>query len=294
MRQFCTVQQLTERGLSRAAIRWGEGRRWRRVARGVYALGPGDPTLLEQAVGAVLATGGVASGTLAATLLGLDGVSFTHPDVIVSSTRSNRRSGTRRRLAIPKDIVCVDGIPCTNALETLVDLADELDDLCWEQALESALRRKKVTIEDVKRAATGRRRGVTRIRRVLALRPEDASPTESLLETLMVQLARTVPGLGPPVRQYEVFNAHGEFVARVDLAWPELGLFIELDGQQHRDQPVYDASRQTAIIAATGWLCGRFTWHEVVDLPRVTARRLAALVDQARRGPHSLARLSSA
>ncbi len=106
-------------------------------------------------------------------------------------------------------------------------------------------------------------------------------PTDSLLETLMVQLARTVAGLPDPVRQLWVEAARG----RLDLAWLDLGLFVELDGQQHAGQPVYDARRETAVVAATGWLCGRFTWHEVVYLPTSTARRLAALADQARRRP---------
>ncbi|MGH9032675.1 MAG: DUF559 domain-containing protein, partial [Acidimicrobiia bacterium] len=66
---------------------------------------------------------------------------------------------------------------------------------------------------------------------------------------------------------------------------PELGLFLELDGQHHEAQPVYDARRETAVVAATGWLPGRFTWHEVVHLPKTTARRLAALAEQARRRP---------
>ena len=109
----------------------------------------------------------------------------------------------------------------------------------------------------------GRIPGTARIRRVLALRPPGAPPTESLLETLMVQLARTVPGLPEPVRQLEV-----EW-ARVDLAWPDLGLFVELDGQQHKDQPLYDARRETAVVAATGWLCGRFTWTRGGPLPDV-------------------------
>jgi hypothetical protein len=120
---------------------------------------------------------------------------------------------------------------------------------------------------------------------VLALRPPGAAATESLLETLMVQLAREIPGLPPPVRQYYVYDEHGEFVARVDLCWPELGLFIELDGQQHPGQPVYDARRETAVVATMGWLVGRFTWYEVFHIPHATARRLAALVDQARRRP---------
>ena len=88
-------------------------------------------------------------------------------------------------------------------------------------------------------------------------------------------------GLPDPVRQLRVGHA------RLDLAWPALGLFVELDGQHHKDQPVYDARRETAVVAATGWLCGRFTWTEVVHTPNSTARRLAALADQARRRPVS-------
>jgi very-short-patch-repair endonuclease len=87
------------------------------------------------------------------------------------------------------------------------------------------------------------------------------------------------------VRQFTVYDEHGEFVACVDLCWPQLGLFIELDGQQHKGQPVYDARRETAVVAATGWLVGRFTWYEVVHLPRQTTLRLARLVEQARRRP---------
>lgn len=120
-----------------------------------------------------------------------------------------------------------------------------------------------------------------RIRRVLAMRPSGAPPTESLLETLMVQLARRVPNLGDPERQVVVRNEYGDFVARVDLAWREPGVFVELDGEQYHNQPVYDARRQTAVEAATGWLCGRFTWTEVTRLPNTTARRLRSLAEQA-------------
>ena len=98
-------------------------------------------------------------------------------------------------------------------------------------------------------------------------------PTESLLETYMVQLIR-VAGLPEPVRQYRVVTRHGTFVARVDLCWPQLGVFVELDGQGHTDQPVYDASRQTAVVVATGWLVARFTWTQVTRTPKWCARQL--------------------
>jgi very-short-patch-repair endonuclease len=174
-------------------------------------------------------------------------------------------------------------------LQTLVDLAATLDDLKWERAMESALRKKLTTVSEIEAElpALGRSRvaGVARIRRELALRPPGARPTESVLETRMVQLARDVDGLDDPVRQYRVEDAHGIFVARPDLSWPPIGLFLELDGEHHKGQPVYDASRETAIVAATGWLCGRFSWTEVVHNPRSTTRRLAGIVVQARNRP---------
>ena len=45
------------------------------------------------------------------------------------------------------------------------------------------------------------------------------------------------------------------------------------------------ARRETAVVAATGWLPGRFTWYEIVYVPRTTARRVVGLVEQARRRP---------
>ena len=53
----------------------------------------------------------------------------------------------------------------------------------------------------------------------------------------MVQLIRAA-GLPTPTRQFVVRDTGDLFVARVDLAWPELGIFIELDGEHHKDQPV--------------------------------------------------------
>jgi very-short-patch-repair endonuclease len=99
----------------------------------------------------------------------------------------------------------------------------------------------------------------------------------------MVQLGRGVPEVVWFERQYEVHDENGLFVARLDLARPDAGAFVELDGQQHKDQPVYDAIRQTDVVAATGWLPGRFTWTEVTRFPHVTRRRLANLFRQARR-----------
>ncbi|MDQ4070115.1 MAG: DUF559 domain-containing protein [Actinomycetota bacterium] len=261
--------------MTRATLRWGEQKgRWRHVDRGVWAEGPEEPSELDRARAAVIATGGVASHHLAGVLHALDAVDLDGTWVTVPASGNGRRERVTRRELPPERITAVAGLPCTDGLQTMLDLAVSLDDRRWEQALESALRKRLTSVD----ALAGRR---GRIPRVLRLRPEGAPPTESLLETLFVQLARTVPGLPDPVRQLWVDDAH----ARVDLAWPDLGLFVELDGQHHLGQPVYDARRETAVVAATGWLCGRFTWTEVVRVPTATARRLAALAEQARLRP---------
>jgi hypothetical protein len=288
VRRLFTAAELQTMGYSRDAIRWGtRAGRWRRVERGVYAEGDADPTTFDRARAALLVTRGVASGRMAGAILRLDAVTFSKMDFTVNRSRGSNRAGARRRELATERVIEVSGVRCTDGLQTLVDLAAELDDLAWEAALECALRRRLTTVDAVERAAGGSQRGATRMRRVLARRPVGAPPTESLLETKMVQLARTIPDLPDPARQVAVHNRHGELVARVDLAWPALGLFIELDGRHHQKQPLYDARRETAIVAATGWLCGRFTWREVVGLPVVTTRRLTDLAVQARRRPPS-------
>ena len=290
VRRLFTADEAMRRGVTRSALRWGTRTgRWRQIDRGVFVVGADDPTPIECAVAAVLACHGTAIGTLAGVLHELDSVRLIPPYVAVPPTSNGRRPDTRRRLLSPERVITVKRIPCTDGLQTLVDLAAELDDLTWEQVLESALRRQITTVACLNVAlgelSRSRAPGVARIRRVLELRPEGAPPTESLLETLMLQLARDVPDLREPTRQLVIHDRHGRFVARLDLAWPELGLFIELDGQQHKGQPVYDASRETAVVASTGWLCGRFTWTEVTRYRRPTTHRLAELADQARRRP---------
>ena len=276
-------------GLSPEALRWGVKKGlWVRVERDLYRTGGRPPTAFDRSYAMAAARDGIASGAFAGTLLGLDAMCLQAPDVTLAPTASNSRSRVRRR-ELPDDrIIVVDGIRCTDGLQTLIDLAASLSDAEWEQALESALRQKLVTVDDLWAALPelGRSRtpGTRRIRRVLSLRPEGAPPTESYLETLAVQIARKA-GLPTLTRQYEVKNIWGQFVARTDLCEPDVGFFFELDGQQHRGQPVYDARRETAIVAAKGWLPGRFTYTECTRYPVSTGRRMREIEAQARARP---------
>ena len=264
MRRLFTA---TESGLTSSALRWGcRAGQWVRVQQAVYAEGSAPVSALDRERAKVLASHSPARGGLGGVLLGLDGVAL------------DGRPTRRERLRDGR-IIIVGETMCADALTVLGDLASTLDDDRWEQALESALRKKLVSVDEL--AALAERS--LRVRRVLARRPVGAPPTESLMETLALQLARPIPLLGELTRQHEVRTRDDVFVARLDLAALDIGLFFELDGQQHQDQPVYDARRETAVVAATGMLPGRFTWHEITRIPRATQRRMAEVADQAAR-----------
>jgi hypothetical protein len=273
-----TTQFFLDTGRTEMELRWGLRKgKWIRVVRRVYALGTKAPTVYEVAVARVMAGAAApARGLVSARLLGLDSISIP------------RDVPRLRGALVSPEPVLVDGVWCANGLQTIVDIAPFVDDLVWEQANESALFKKLFKLEELESIvpllSASRIAGAPRIRRVLALRPMGAPPTESLLETLAVQMARATEGVPEPTRQH-VVEDEGEFVARVDLSWPDIGAFHELDGEHHAGQPVYDANRESRVVAATGWLCARMAWTEVRCHPTVSGRRLARILEQARRRP---------
>ncbi len=279
-RKLFTTREFLALGRTRAELRWGlKVGRWVHASHGVFAEGadPLDP--MTAAIARLVASGEVATGLVAGAVYGLDAV---EPKTLIVPRR-------RRAVAFGGEPSLVDGVLCASGLQTIIELAALLDDIHWEQALESGLRKALFTVEELlamlPELAGSRTHGAPRIRRVLALRPPGAPPTESLMETLMVQLVRPVADIPEPERQVVVRDEHEQFVARVDLAWPELGAFNELDGMHHAGQPVHDASRESAVVAATGWLVNRCTWPQVRFTPTATARRVVKILDQARRRP---------
>lgn len=261
------------------------GGRWRRRFPAVYELCRTPPDWRRPLMAALVWAGpeAVLCRRSAGAALGLDGC--RGGPVHLWSPRSTKA---------PPGIVTHHGMPpppsaevgllrCTVPLVTLIALAAELEDDEWEWALESALRNRQVDLAELERAAaTGRAR--RRIRRVLAKRPPDASPTGSIRETQFIQLARTVD-VDPFVRQYPVMRA-GRIEASLDLAWPHLGVFIEIDGHWHdSDGPSrYDRNRQTEVVTELGWRPLRYDSDDILRRPRYTAKRLARAFRRARSG----------
>jgi very-short-patch-repair endonuclease len=247
MARLFTKREALAAGVTYETLRWRVDRGvYLRLAPGVYFEADRTPTWFEFELARAMRLGKVVTGELAATLNGIDGFGYGYSD---------------RH----------DNIPRTDPQDTLIAIAALTTDLVWEQALEWCLRTRSTTIERLETALKTRRRGNKRIRRVLAIRPEGAPPTGSILETYAVQLIRQNPNLPTPQRQVSVRHWF------VDLAWPEHGVFLELDGEGHKSQPEYDAVRQTAVSATTGWLVGRYTWSAIVHRPNATLRSIAEL-----------------
>lgn len=126
----------------------------------------------------------------------------------------------------------------------------------------------------------GRFKDCAGVRRALGLARERVeSPKESETRVLIVE-----DGLPEPAVQCDVFDG-GRFVARVDLAYPDLKIAIEYDGDGHRtdkEQWRTDIRRQRDL-EQQGWIVLHLTDDDLknpaaflAQLRRVLAIRLAA------------------
>ncbi|QYJ03976.1 type IV toxin-antitoxin system AbiEi family antitoxin domain-containing protein [Nocardioides panacisoli] len=118
-----------------------------------------------------------------------------------------------------------------------------------------------------------------------------ASPLrESVGETRLFHLCWR-HHLPAPVPQVEIHDADGVLVARVDFAWPELGVFAEFDGREKyrrfrrpgeslEDFIVREKQREDRVREITGWRCIRVTWRDLRD-PERLARRIRGLMTAA-------------
>jgi hypothetical protein len=158
----------------------------------------------------------------------------------------------------PVDAMVIDGIPVTTPQRTLLDLGAVSHESIVEMALDGAERRELVTRQSLRlmlrRLGRSGRSGVGTLRRLLDARSPGRKPTESEMETMLVQVLRR-HGFPEPFTQYEIRCA-GRFVARVDAAYPEWRIAIEYDSYEyHAGRKAHDRDNaRRNKIAAAGWL----------------------------------------
>jgi Protein of unknown function (DUF559) len=263
--------------------------RLRRVQRAVYAPRAVELTPLAIARAAVLSSGvddAVASHVTAARVHGIPRPSGSHPEH-VTVARSLRRRDRRdlrfhgRALRLG-EVEIHDDVPVTAVARTLVDLAGSLERLPAVWAIDDALRRGLCTRRELETASQS---NLSRTGTVTARIAEADGRAESVLETAG-RLALGDYGVPLPTPQYEILDATGAVLARLDGAYPEQRLGLEFDGRDHHERPkalLRDRRRQNRLDAL-GWRLLRFTWWDVVhdpasfaaDVQRAIARRASA------------------
>lgn len=249
----------------------------------------GAPQTWHQAVlAAALAADGVVSHRSAAELWGL-----TQPAGYVDvSVRPDRKPILRPPAILhrvgdlhPELAVDRHGLRITDPVRTVIDLGLVLPTWAVRDTLSRGLTTRLLTIEDVDRlrAALGRqgRNGTGVIRTILEERLLMAGSEESVLEARFHDLVRRhdLPAMSV---QHEVWHA-GRFVARVDAAYPEAMLAIEVDGYSAHASPETfqrDRTRQNRLVAL-GWTVLRFTWADVVQRPAEVAQTIREALNQA-------------
>ena len=265
--------------VERAKVASGE---WERPTKRVVRLG-GSPSSPEQDLMVALieaGPGSIASHQSAAWLWDLLPAPDRHSVTMQLAAPTRRGGFTLHRLAGPPPAVSDRrGIPTTNPLRTLVDLAgvgpaDVLDD-----AVDRAIATKLVTAEGIRaeldRIAKRGRKGAGAMRAALDRRGLKEGPHPSVLEARFHRLLKS--GGITPLKVEVVAGPNGEY--RIDsLLDPNVA--VEVDGHLHHSTPeqkAYD-ERRRAEIRMGGTFLIVYTWRDIhLDGRRVLAECRRAL-----------------
>jgi very-short-patch-repair endonuclease len=287
-RHLITFDQLVSCGFTAAAVdsRYRRGR-LHRLFTGVYSLAPPPFDRGQTWLAAVLACGDGAllCGIPAAVLLRMASDGPTIPHVCVPGDRRSRDGiVVHRRAVAPADRLAREGIPCTSAARTLIDVAAVVPVSDLERMLVTAdslrilNRRRLVELIEERRGARG-------IRALRSLVASDPAVVRSDVEYLALRLCRRSQLPEPTVNQRIVADGRA-FI--VDFCWPELRVIVEIDGYAFhggRERANADRDRDQTLSLA-GWTVHRFTADQVKGDPEKWVSRVGALLRIDRVGPH--------
>ena len=220
--------------------------------------------------------GGPLSHISALALHGLVDNEVTRLHVTVPGERRFRSSRWLRvhRSGILVEVQRARGLPVTSVARSLVDT--------WGDAHRSRAMKghSGVAREAVLRATRGRRVAAAEVEAQLDLRPElpgrsalvellgfIADGCESELEIYGVRHVLAIPGIPPCEQQYRLMLRDGP--VRLDAAWPEAKIAVELDGAAFHGSPEARERdlRRDAALAALGWVVLRFSYRRLMREP---------------------------
>jgi very-short-patch-repair endonuclease len=262
---------------------WHERGRLHRPAPGVYVIAGSPPTWHQRVAVATGSGAAWASHRTAAALRGLDGFPERLVEVVTEhGRRRKRRAWTvhESRTLRGVDLDEVDGIPCTSVARTVLDLPAVAPARLVALALDHACRRWPGTLDVVTQRhlelPRRGRRGTRLVTEMLDERHGRGRFTDSGFETATVRLVRAV-GLPEPVLQHRVRD--GDFVAFIDLAWPDIRWALECDSLAfHSGKQAHEWDRaRRRRLKRLGWETVEVTYDQVVKHARRTGEELREL-----------------
>jgi hypothetical protein len=255
-------------------------RSYRRLVHGVYADPslPVDHQLRCRAVTLLLPSGAAIGGHSAAAWHGAPFAGVQDPVTVICPPHVDWKGPRGVRVHRSRTPFAVtlghDDVPVTSPLRTSWDTA-ALEPLGTAVAALDAMVRAGTVRAGELTAMTSAgvgQWGVAKVRRAFELvDARAASPPES-----RVRVALVLAGLSP-VPQFDVVEG-GEWLGRVDLAFPEAKIAVEYEGAYHfeDDQIIRDDVRYAALRAA-GWTVIRVSAADLRDFDALVGRVRAAL-----------------
>ncbi len=286
---------IDDRGLARAV----RAKVIHRVRHGTYVLGEQWAPLDEVGRHLIRAKGVLRtanselalSHTTALALLGAPTWDLPLDEVHV--TRLDGRAGRREAGVaqhsgelLPGDIAETEGVLHTSPTRSALDLTMITDIEHSLPVLDHLLHVEAVQHGDLFRGANNRDVWPYTLSTEVAVRLADGR-SESVGESRTRHMLWR-GGLPIPICQHEVVNEYGRTVARLDFAWPDLGVFLEFDGKEKytkylkEGESVVDAvlrekKREELICRLTSWRCIRLTWADLYR-PRETVSYIRSVL----------------
>jgi hypothetical protein len=217
----------------------------------------------------------------------------------VHVTRLDGKAGRReagvaqhRGVVPPELVVTRDGVPVLGAARTIIDVTTQYDVEHSLVVANSILHGGHTDLASCREQAALQDGWARTLTTRLVMNLADAR-IESVGESRSCYFfwSRALPKVIP---QFEIRDASGRVVARVDFAIPELETFFEFDGLVKYDEALTgkplaqvlreERERERYICRVTGWTCIRITWRDLENPTRLE-REIRAHLARRRRQP---------
>lgn len=253
-----------------------------RIIRGLYRRGGSRTALQDVAAALQRHPRAVASHVSALFVHGLDVTPPGNPHFTLPPGSAGwTRLGVQHRSPLdPLDVTRRRGLPVTTVARSFVDAAETLSVEALRAVANEIFSGKLARFEHVGDAlarvevAPGRVGG-GRVRQVMA-EWCDAIQPDSPAEAAAIRMI-TSSGLPAPTTQFVLVDSSGEFVARLDLAWPDDRVAREYDSVRWHppDRIEHDELRRQRI-EALGWAIEPIHRHHLTGAGRGWLDRIRA------------------